>query len=88
MDNLVFRNTLGTFSNYDDDDDNLKDRNKDEKLQVIDIQEIVNSDPFTNYYNNDNDIFIYYYNNDSFLSKMVFLLFLIILVFFIIKIIY
>jgi hypothetical protein len=88
MDNLVFRNTLGTFSNYDDDDDNLKDRNKDEKLQVIDIQEIVNSDPFTNYYNNYNDIFLYYYNNDSFLSKMVFLLFLIILVFFIIKIIY
>jgi hypothetical protein len=77
MDNLVFRSTLGTFSNYDDDDDNLKDRNKDEKLQVIDIQEIVNSDPFTNYY-----------NNDSFLSKMVFLLFTIILFFFIIKIIY
>lgn len=75
MDNLAFRSTLGTFSNYDDDDNNLKDRNKDEKLQVIDIQEIVNSDPFTNYY-----------NSDSFLSKMVFLLFSIIIIFFIVNI--
>jgi hypothetical protein len=77
MDNLVFKDTLGTFSNYDDDEDNLKDRNKKENLQVIDIQEIVNSDPFTNYYNNDN-----------FLSKMIFLLFTIILFFFIIKILF
>ena len=77
MDNLVFKDTLGTFSNYDDDEDNLKDRNKKENLQVIDIQEIVNSDPFTNYY-----------NNNSFLSKMIFLLFTIILFFFIIKILF
>ena len=77
MDNLVFKDTLGTFSNYDDDEDNLKDRNKKENLQVIDIQEIVNSDPFTNYYNNHN-----------FLSKMIFLLFTIILFFFIIKMLF
>jgi hypothetical protein len=76
MNDLIFKDTLGTFSNYDDDN-NLKDRNKKENLQIIDIQEIVNSDPFTNYY-----------NNDSFLSKMVFVLFIIILLFFIIKILF
>jgi hypothetical protein len=77
MNDLIFKDTLGTFSNYDDDDNNLKDRNKKENLQIIDIQEIVNSDPFTNYY-----------NNDSFLSKMVFVLFIIILLLFIIKILF